>query len=411
MVVGHHRRRDGDGRHRVERPVLADRSQHRHAVGVGQLDVHQDQVGPALARQARAFGAGARLQGGVAVMAQDVAHELHVLLVVLDDQDGAHAASSDALGKNEREGRAPPGLALDPDRAAMELDEAPGQRQAEAGAFRLAQVVAAGLAEFLEHQRLLVLGDADAGVDDGDLDRVLEPARAQRDAPARGGELDRVREQVDDDLLELADVGDPVAEAVLDLERQHQAVAAGPLADQRRAVVEQHRQRGPRQIELHPAGLDLREVEDVVDQREQVVARAVDVEQVLELLVVDLAEHLLAQHLGEADDRVERRAQLVRHVGEELGLVLVRHLQLAALGLDLVEEARVLDRDHRLVGEGLEQRELLVGERRRRLARTWIAPTPRPSQSIGANAIEKLPAAAAIRSSGAGASGAARTSA
>jgi hypothetical protein len=58
----------------------------------------------------------------------------------------------------------------------------------------------------------------------------------------------------------------------------------------------------------------------------------VDVEQVLELLVVDLAEHLLREHLGEADDRVERRAQLVRHVGEELRLVLVRLLELAALG-------------------------------------------------------------------------------
>ena len=40
--------------------------------------------------------------------------------------------------------------------------------------------------------------------------------------------------------------------------------------------------------------------------------------QVLVLLVVELAEHPLEQHLGEADDRVERRAQLVRHVGEEL---------------------------------------------------------------------------------------------
>ena len=40
---------------------------------------------------------------------------------------------------------------------------------------------------------------------------------------------------------------------------------------------------------------------------------------------------LLQQHLGEADDRVERRAQLVRHVGEELGLVLVGDLELRLL--------------------------------------------------------------------------------
>ena len=86
--------------------------------------------------------------------------------------------------------------------------------------------------------------------------------------------------------------------------------------------------------------------------------------QVVVLLLVELAEQALEQHLGEADDRVERRAQLVRHVGEELRLVLVGDLELAALVLDLAEQARVLDRDHRLVGEGLEQRDLLVGERR-----------------------------------------------
>ena len=118
------------------------------------------------------------------------------------------------------------------------------------------------------------------------------------------------------------------------------------------------------------------------------MARGVDVEQVLELLVVELAEHLLAQHLGEADDRVERRAQLVRHVGEELRLVLVGQLELPALVLDLVEQARVLDRDHRLVGEGLQQADLLVGEAGRRLARRRRSRRrARPSQSIGAKTL------------------------
>jgi hypothetical protein len=70
-------------------------------------------------------------------------------------------------------------------------------------------------------------------------------------------------------------------------------------------------------------------------------------------------------YLGEADDGVERRAQLVRHVGEELRLVLVRHLELRALLLDLLEQPHVLDRDHRLVGVGGHQRDLLVRERSR----------------------------------------------
>ena len=60
-------------------------------------------------------------------------------------------------------------------------------------------------------------------------------------------------------------------------------------------------------------------------------------------------------HLGQADDGVERRAQLVAHVGEELRLVLARELELAALFLDLGEQVGILDRQHRLRPEGLQQ--------------------------------------------------------
>ena len=43
--------------------------------------------------------------------------------------------------------------------------------------------------------------------------------------------------------------------------------------------------------------------------------------------------------------------------------VLERGGQFARARLHLVEQAHVLDRDHRLVGEGLDQLDLLVGER------------------------------------------------
>ena len=63
------------------------------------------------------------------------------------------------------------------------------------------------------------------------------------------------------------------------------------------------------------------------------------------------------------EDGVERRAQLMAHAGEELRLVLARLRELAALVLDFVEQANILDRNGGLVGEGLDQRDLLVGER------------------------------------------------
>src|SRR5438874_2048558 len=65
-------------------------------------------------------------------------------------------------------------------------------------------------------------------------------------------------------------------------------------------------------------GLDLRQVEDVVDQLEQMISRCVNV---LEELVQPRRNRLarvLEQHARKSDDRIERRAQLVRHVREKL---------------------------------------------------------------------------------------------
>ncbi len=83
----------------------------------------------------------------------------------------------------------------------------------------------------------------------------------------------------------------------------------------------------------HLAGLDLGHVEDVVDDRQQVLARGVDVADVFGVaLVAKGAEQLGHHHLGEAVDGVQRGAQFVAHVGQELALGLV-----GALGADLLD--------------------------------------------------------------------------
>src|ERR671931_569350 len=70
----------------------------------------------------------------------------------------------------ERERRADAELALEPQVAAMELDEASREREPEPRPFVLLREVAPDLPELLEDD-LLVLGrDPDAGVGDGDLD-------------------------------------------------------------------------------------------------------------------------------------------------------------------------------------------------------------------------------------------------
>ena len=168
---------------------------------------------------------------------------------------------------------------------------------------------------------------------------------------------------------------------------ERDAVALRALAHQRHRVGERRRRgrRSTSSSSMRPASTFDRSRMSLMSD-EQVLARRVDVLEVVVLLLVQLAEHALEQHLGEADDRVQRRAQLVRHVGEELGLVLVGDLELAALVLDLVEQPRVLDRDHRLVGEGLEQRDVLVGERADLIAADARSRrSPLPSHSIGSD--------------------------
>src|SRR2546428_541598 len=110
----------------------------------------------------------------------------------------ARTATTGSCGawKRQRkaEGRALARRALQPDFAAVQLDQALRERQAEPRAFRLARGIAADLPEFLKNRALLLGCDADAAVAHRDLDRAVEPARRELDAPAVGRELDRVRQ-------------------------------------------------------------------------------------------------------------------------------------------------------------------------------------------------------------------------
>src|SRR5262249_15010577 len=70
-----------------------------------------------------------------------------------------------------------------------------------------------------------------------------------------------------------------------------------------------------------------------------------------------------------ADDGVQYRLQLVWGAGDDVehvadrSLIVERFLDLTRACLHLVEQPHVFDGNHRLIGEGLDQLDLLVGER------------------------------------------------
>src|SRR5262245_56256567 len=106
----------------------------------------------------------------------------------------------------ERERRTHPELALHPDPAPVQLDELPTEGQPQPGALHLL-LRRPHLPELLEHRFLILRRDADAGVADRDLDQTVLWHRAHLDAPALRRELDRIRQQIQDDLSDLALVG------------------------------------------------------------------------------------------------------------------------------------------------------------------------------------------------------------
>ncbi len=84
-------------------------------------------------------------------------------------------------------------------------------------------------------------------------------------------------------------------------------------------------------IHAHGARLDLGQIQDVVDQRKEIGAGRIDGGGEINLLGRQVAVRIFRQQLGQDQQTVERRAQLVRHVGQELGLVLGRQSQLLGL--------------------------------------------------------------------------------
>ena len=141
-------------------------------------------------------------------------------------------------------------------------------------------------------------------------------ARTSTSHPARFGELQRVRDEVAEDLAQPQAVAD---EPVRDVGRPPAAEVEPPLVGRRGEEVEgvldagAEVERAP--FDLDAARLDLGEVEDVAEEGEEGVARGADGLDALALLLV---EGGVGEEVGHADDAVHGRADLVAHHGQEL---------------------------------------------------------------------------------------------
>ena len=171
--------------------------------------------------------------------------------------------------------------------------------------------------EALEAVRELVRGDAAPGV--AHVEPRVVPVVAPRDDDlALQGELERVGDEVEHDLLPHVRVDvRRLAEGVA-LHPQREAGLVGGGAEDAREVGGVGRDVDGAEARMHAPGLDAREVEHRVDQLEQAQAVAVDER---DAVVEGRRRQRVAGHLRERPEHQRQRgAELVAHVGEEGGL-------------------------------------------------------------------------------------------
>jgi hypothetical protein len=181
---------------------------------------------------------------------------------------------------------------------------------------------AVDLVERLEHAVHGGRRNADAGVahleqDAGQPGFGTLRRQAQHDLTALG-ELDRVADKVEEHLLQPLRIADhPLLDVGFEVERELQPLGLGIAAKQRdhrhRQCVQ--RERCLRKVEL--AGLDLRVIEHVVQDRHQRRARRGRGAHQPALIGV---ERRAAQQFERAEHAVHRRADLVAHRRQELRL-------------------------------------------------------------------------------------------
>lgn len=170
----------------------------------------------------------------------------------------------------------------------------------------------------------------------------------------RLGELEGVAYEVEDDLREATAVTDATLDDPGLCARDEREPLAASLGSERpEDFGERLVNRERAVVELDGIRLGARDVEDVVEQREE---HARGLLGRLDLLAYGRRRISLQGHVGHGDDAVEGRPDLVAHVGEEAGLDEVRALE-RSRGLGEIARALLRDAPERPRHPEQEQRE------------------------------------------------------
>src|SRR5689334_25002351 len=122
----------------------------------------------------------------------------------------------------------------------------------------------------MEDALLVLPRDTLALIDDLDLDAAVPRSRAKNSNRAATAKLDRVRQQVEQNLTHAPRIGDDSDRRVaLGFQRERRAVFVGKRTDGDEQILDQPGEVDGLQSKVDPAGFDLRATEHVVHQFEQ----------------------------------------------------------------------------------------------------------------------------------------------
>ena len=219
-----------------------------------------------------------------------------------------------------------------------------------------------GTEEPLEEPLDLVRRDADARVRHLEHGMVPLPIQPHRHGSSFRRELDRVGEKIADHLGQAPRIGEERQPLGGGAEPHLNALTVGGGAGRLDLGRDERDQVDLLALDGHPPGVEARDGEDVVHEAVQPCRVAADDLEEAHLHLGQLAGLAVEHELEVADDRRERRPQLVGDRADELVLQAVELLQLLVLrregpgGLALrVEQLLALEREREFGGDAVEE--------------------------------------------------------
>src|SRR5689334_816888 len=176
------------------------------------------------------------------------------------------------------------------------------------------------LLERLKKAALVLRANADAGVNDANYNHASTVAAGLEEFEANGsfiGEFDGVVGEINDNLAERAAVRSGHHIVIRQRSLKLETLGFRHRAQRSADIVEHALAEDVLGNDLHLAGFNLRQVQQIVDERKQVPGAGLDGLELLLLFGIHRSGQFHQQSTGESDDGVQGRAQLVAHAGQE----------------------------------------------------------------------------------------------